>query len=140
MQITFPKEGIYSFDSMNIVCQPMNEYKAMCDVLKENVLENINLGEDLVTGTVSLDSDKILCLTIPYEKGWNLYVDGEETEILHANTMFMGVLLDAGEHTIVLEYHTYRAKWGILISIAGIAAFAAVIIIYRRKNKNGIVQ
>ena len=140
MKITFPKEGIYSFESMNVVCQPMDRYKKMCSALMKDVLKKIEIGEDQITGTISLDSDKILCLTIPYDKGWKLYVDGKETEILHANTMFMGVPLEAGKHSILLEYHTSKLKPGILISLVGVVAFAVIIIVYHRKKKHGTEQ
>ena len=87
-----------------------------------------------------MDSDKILCLTIPYDKGWKLYVDGKETEILHANTMFMGVPLEAGKHSILLEYHTSKLKAGIVISLVGVVAFVVIIIVYHRKKKHGTEQ
>ena len=66
--------------------------------MTEDVLEDVTVGEDEVTGNISLDEDKYLVLSIPYQKGWTAYVDGEETELLRANYMYMALPLSAGEH------------------------------------------
>lgn len=59
--------------------------------LKENVLKNIKMDTNTIQGNINLKKDKILCLAVPYSKGWKATVDGKEQELLQANTMYMGV-------------------------------------------------
>ncbi len=143
--ITFPEAGIYSFDSLEVICQPMENYSGQVEALRQETLTNVDLhndnevfGTNEVTGTISLSEPKILCLTVPYSKGWTAYVDGEEQELLPANTMFMALTLDEGEHEIRLVYHTPGLTAGIAVSCAGIASLALLAVCYRRKNKKTV--
>lgn len=124
--LTFPERGIYTFDSIRILCQPMADYEKQVKTLGKDVLENIDLHENsiyatnLVTGTIHLEESKYLVLSIPYSSGWTAYVDGKETGILKANYAFMALDLDAGDHEIKLYYHTPGIKAGFCISLTGL--------------------
>lgn len=98
-EISFDGPGMISFDSMELYSQSMENYPDYIEHLTENVLEDVTVGEDEVTGNISLDEDKYLVLSIPYQKGWTAYVDGEETELLRANYMYMALPLSARENT-----------------------------------------
>jgi uncharacterized membrane protein YfhO len=53
-------------------------------------------------------------MSIPYQKGWTAYVDGQETELLRANYMYMALPIEAGEHTIELKFEipgVFTALW-----------------------------
>lgn len=89
---------------MELYSQSMENYPDYIEHLTEDVLEDVTVGEDEVTGNISLDEDKYLVLSIPYQKGGIAYVDGEETELLRANYMYMALPLSAGEHSIRLTF------------------------------------
>ena len=38
------------------------------------------------------------------EKGWKMYVDGQEQPLLRANYLLRAALIPSGEHEIVMEY------------------------------------
>ena len=48
--VTFQKIGVYSYDDIQIVCQPMDGYTDEINALKENVLTDVELGNNKVTG------------------------------------------------------------------------------------------
>ena len=73
---------------MELYSQSMENYPDYIEQLTEDVLEDVTVGEDEVTGNISLDEDKYLVLSIPYQKGWTAYVDGEET--VYGITAFCG--------------------------------------------------
>jgi len=136
--ITFPTAGIYSFDDMEVICQPMTNYVSEVSALSENVLENEKHGTDSVTGTVDLSQDKVLLLTIPYDKGWTAWADGREVPVYRANVMNSALILKAGHHDIKLVYKTPGLRPGAVISLAGLAAFALMLAgqrINRRRRK-----
>jgi hypothetical protein len=48
--------------------------------------------------------------------GWQAFVDGEPTSILHANYLFRAVALPSGEHEVIIAYQPKGFYWGALIS------------------------
>lgn len=127
--ITFSEIGVYSFDSLEIICQPMEDYEIWVSNLKEKTLENLQIGTDTVAGSISLDEPAVLCLSIPYTAGWTAYVDGEAAEIYQANVKNMALVLDAGKHDIQLVYHTPYLRIGAVISLIGFGGICVLIII-----------
>lgn len=134
--LTFKTVGEYHFDDLQVICQPMDHYVEQVSALKEDVMEDIEIGTNSVTGTVNLEESKILCLTIPYDKGWTAYVDGVETPLCQANVMYMALPLKAGNHTIELHYQTYGLKIGALLSVCGFGLFVVMIIVQTQSRKN----
>jgi len=134
IKITFGIEGTYSLDSLQVVCQPMSAYPAQAKALKQTALKNVHVSIDRVTGTISADKAKLLCLTIPYSNGWTAQVDGKKAEVLNVNTMWSGLYLPAGNHTITLQYETPYFRQGLILSIVGFALLAAVIVFHERRR------
>lgn len=133
--LTFDRRKELACEEILIYCQPMEQLKTYTDALKEDVLENVEILTNKVKGTISLTEDKLLALSIPYAGGWTAYVDGEKTELLRTNLMYMGLPLSAGEHTIELCYKIPGIGVSLLISAAGIVIFISALVI-RRKRKN----
>jgi uncharacterized membrane protein YfhO len=142
IKLTFSETGTYSFDSIGIVCQPMDNYADQISALKSSSLENVEIGTDTVSGTITLDQPKFLCFSIPYSKGWTAYVDGEEATVYRANVKNMALSLDEGTHDIVLTYHTPYRKMGVIVSACGFVLFIAIgsFEIHRRKKRNGNIR
>lgn len=132
--IDFPLRGIYSFRSINVYAIPMNGYEDRIKALQENTLQDIQFGIDTVSGTISVDENKILCVATPYSKGWSVYVDGEKQQILCVNKHYLGVALPIGDHNISFRYSTPYKQEGFIISVFGIAVLAVLIIPRERKS------
>ena len=143
LRIKFPQIGINRFEQFGIFVQPMEQYEALVQERGEDVLEELDLHNDnevfatgLVTGKITLAEPKLLCMASPPSKGWTAYVDGEKRELVTANIMSMALPLEAGEHTIRLEYRTPGLTAGLLCSAAG-CCFLAGILLYRRRKSTG---
>ncbi|MDR0890503.1 MAG: YfhO family protein [Oscillospiraceae bacterium] len=137
LTIKFPETGEFTFDSLELISQPMDEMAGRIAALKEDVLENVRMEENRVSGTIALDSQKLLCLSIPYSDGWSATVDGKSAGVLQTNTMYCGLLLEPGTHEIVLLYRTPYLTAGILCSLAGLALFT-LLVVYRVRKKRRI--
>lgn len=138
IDISFQVRGVYTFDSIKIICQPMHNYVNQVEALRKNTLQNMNIGTDNVTGNITLEKPGLLCFSIPYSIGWRAYVDGNETKLYQANIMYMALDLDAGTHEIELVYRTPLKRTGIYVSLFGIVIFVMLIIVNEqklRKNK-----
>lgn len=85
-----------------------------------------------LTGTVTTAVDKQLMFTsIPYDEGWNVYVDGEKVEIYEANKSLVAFYIDgSGEHHVEMKYMPTTVALGITVSIASLAIFLILLIIH----------
>ena len=145
IRLKFSRPGIYSFRSLQVVCQPMEAYPAQAEALREYVMEETDLHElpgsgatDRITGKVTLPERRLLCLQIPRCRGMRAFVDGRETELLQADTMFSALLLEAGTHEIELRYRTPGLAAGAAVSVIAFVIFFAVLC--RRSKGRGDPQ
>ena len=134
--ITFEQPGTYRFDDIEVVEQSFDGYEEKVNALRKNSLENVKIKTNKITGDISLDKEKLLCLNIPYSDGWKLKVDGKETRLKKVNYMNSGVILKAGKHKIELTYSTPGVKIGLLLTIVGILILLIIIIVYKVSRKN----
>ena len=58
-----------------------------------------------------------LMTSIPYEKGWTVKVDGEETQIMNIKDAYIGVDLSMGYHELEFSFQTPWLIPGLLISV-----------------------
>lgn len=135
--LDLPYAGRYSFDSLQIFCLPLADSPAQVDALREDVLDAVTFGTNTVTGSIKLDEEKLLCLSIPYSSGWSALVDGSPAPLLRADTMYMALSLTPGAHTIELHYQTPGLKAGLFLSLSGLVLWCSLHLILRRKRKAG---
>lgn len=134
--VSFTNPAALSFDSMNFYAVPEADYERAVRALRENVLEDILMGKDEIRGRVSLKEDAILQLSIPFNGGWQAEADGEKAKLTPSDLMYTALPLSAGNHEIVLRYHTPWLLPGIILSLVSAGGAAAACIIGRRKKKS----
>lgn len=70
-------------------------------------------GPNQVTTRFKATSPGFLVLTDVFYPGWNAYLDGVETPIMHANYAFRAVRVPQGNHTVTFRYDPVSFKLGI---------------------------
>ena len=133
--ITFKGKGSFTCNSFKVYCQPMKNYDTYIKNLTENKLENIKIDSNKITGNIFLNKEKLLVLSIPYQKGWTAYVDGQKADIQKVNLMYMGIFLEPGEHEITLQFKRPGITASLCLSASGIVIFIIALIIRRRRIK-----
>ena len=107
------------------------------NTINENgVLEVSENSERYIKGTINLAKGKMLYTSIPYDKGWSVYVDGEklsDENIVKIGNALMGVYMESGEHTVEFKYTPRGLILGIGISVIGLAILIAFIIFKKKK-------
>lgn len=132
--ISFSKTGKFHLKGIQVYAMPMNDYEEQIRERKNEALENVELGNNRITGTLNSSRDTLLVLSIPYSKGWSAYVNGVKTGLLQANVMYMGLPLTAGSNKIELRYETPFLRAGIGVSAAGWLLFICFILFHRIKQ------
>ncbi|MDU1041953.1 MAG: YfhO family protein [Clostridiales bacterium] len=99
---------------------------------------NIDSFSDIkIEGSFTVDSDSRYMFTIPFEKGWEVYIDGVKQDTKEALGAFLSVNVSAGKHKVVLKYFPKGLRSGIVVSLASIGILTTIIILTRRKKVNG---
>ncbi|MGN0975838.1 MAG: YfhO family protein [Gemmiger sp.] len=133
--IVLPFAGYYHFDSLTVEYQPVDGLQGRAAALSQESLQNVNLGINCISGTIRVNSDKLLVVQVPYSSGWSATVDGQPARVLRVDTAFLGLELTPGEHTVELRYQTPGLGAGMALSAAGLVAFAAITLAGRRKKR-----
>ncbi len=134
-KIILPKKGKYYFDSIEIIAQPTSKLSTYVDALSNEALQGVSIENNKITGRIETKEDKMLCFSIPYSTGWKAYVNGEEVEVIKANTMYMAIPLSAGKSRVTLCYVSPGLKAGMIVSICGIILLLLIIIVQIRKYR-----
>lgn len=113
-------------------------------MLNQEILENFinNLSaqtfqldsytDTCIKGHISVQNAGELVLSIPYEPGWRILVDGKKSDIDLFEDMMISVFLTEGEHEITLQYYPSGLNIGILISIISCLLFSLTVILRKK--------
>ena len=134
--LEFENLGTYRLKDLKIYAVLMQDYEQDINNLRKSNFEVVEYKNGYLKGNAKVETDGILQFSTIYNKGWKVYVDGEETNTFIANKYFLGIKINQGEHIIELKYSTPYQKEGIIISIIGILALTGIIIIERLKEKS----
>ena len=131
--VKFAQKGVYTFSDLSVYAIPMNGFAEKITALKEDTLQNMKLGTDSMSGTITLSKAKILCFATPYSSGWKACIDGKETEVYCLNERYPGIVIEKGYHTVEFKYQMPYKKAGFIVSVIGILGLAAIIFFDAKK-------
>ncbi|MBQ7679227.1 MAG: YfhO family protein, partial [Butyrivibrio sp.] len=125
--IEFPANGKYSFDHLAVVSRPMDgigsqlAQKAAARIPAVDMHENpVSHATAEITCTASASEDALMVFTLPYTRGYTIYVDGERAPLLKTDAMFLSTPVQAGTHDIRITYRTPGLAAGLICSLLGI--------------------
>ena len=109
-----------------------DKYIEAINELKKNEFNITKYNKDNhIEGNIDVNNDKnVLLLTIPYDKGWNIYVDDNKVNYDICFDSFICLDLDKGKHNIKMNYVPSGFIVGLIISSL---AFIVTIIYIRKK-------
>ena len=107
-------------------------FKKAIDKLKEHQLKETYMEGNTVKGKINIDKEGTLLVSVPYDKGWNVYVDGKKVNQKKIAGGLTGIDLKEGTHIIYMKFYCPGIKLGFVISIITICGIS----IYVIKNKN----
>ena len=139
VRLNFLSPGEYEFDDISLITVPKKDVLARLKERKENSMKQIQYEGNHFRGVYHAKKDQILCVTIPYSKGWKATVNGNRTKIYKANGMFMGIVMKKGTQSVRLDYETPGLKIGAWISLVawiGLEMYGLYFEKYRKKLLN----
>jgi uncharacterized membrane protein YfhO len=129
-------------DSNNLYVIPKDSYVYYIDMEvfqdaftrlgQTQLMINEESTDSHIFGTVNTTSNRQLMFTsIPYDEGWNIYVDGEKVELFEANNSLISFYVEgAGVHTVEMKYMPKTVALGIIVSLTCLGIFILILIAY----------
>ena len=139
VRLNFLSPGEYEFDDISLITVPKKDVLAKLKERKKNSMKQIQYDGNHFRGVYHAKKDQILCVTIPYSKGWKATVNGKRAKIYKANGMFMGIVMKKGTQSVRLDYETPGLKIGAWISLVawiGLGIYGLYFEKYRKKLLN----
>ncbi|MDD4461907.1 MAG: YfhO family protein [Eubacteriales bacterium] len=110
-------------------------FEQAIETLRSRSLQLEDWSDTRIRGSVTADEEGMLLLTIPYDQGWTLKVNGEAHDYEALDHGLIMVELPAGRHQIEL---TYRPPWlirSLLISLVSLLVTVGLLL-YTRKRRD----
>lgn len=102
-------------------------------IISKDTLKVTDWDERSLEGTIEASRDGVLVMSVPYEEGWEMEIDGEKNEIDQlAGEIFIATNLDKGKHTIALKFTPPGFIPGLLMTIAAMLLLAGICILWPR--------
>jgi uncharacterized membrane protein YfhO len=130
-QRVMPRDSVISIERLS--------FDAFIEKTKSNQEEALNITEFkqyYIKGNVSTKNDKFMVLTIPYDGGWSVKIDGKTETVKKCDIAFCGFELPAGNHVVELEYGAGGWGWMKIFSVAVTVMFYLAFV-FRRKIFKG---
>lgn len=108
------------------------------DKLSEGQILTEVFEDNYIKGTVVSNTDGVLYTSIPYDKGWSVYIDGEKVQkddILKIGQAMLGVNISRGSHTVEFEYNAPGLSLGIKISLFSLIILLILAFLNKRRRK-----
>lgn len=87
--------------------------------LKNGQLEYTKFDDTIIEGSFVAEKDEVLFTTIPYDIGWNVYIDGEKVkkdDLVKISDSLLGIKITRGEHSIKFIYQAKFLNETLIIS------------------------
>ena len=98
--------------------------------IKNGVIQ-FSVTKEGFTAKTRYDSEKLVCFSVPYCKGWSAEINGVPAEVDKINGGLCGIRVPEGLCEITFTYRTPGLTVGIICTIAGILLFAVYTVIVK---------
>jgi len=109
-------------------------YDEIYEKLADEQLEITDFSDKKIKGKINAKKSGVLYFSIPYEKGWTVYIDGKKADTCKVLDAMLGVKVEAGEHTVRLEYVPEGFTVGMIATVSS-AVITGGLIWYERRRK-----
>ncbi len=103
--------------------------------LSDEALNVTKYSSTEIEGTVNVNKSGTLLTSIPYEKGWKVYVDGKKADTKEVMGAFLAANVDEGSHNIKLVYSPEGFVTGCILGVTAFLIFVLLCVFDYRKSK-----
>ena len=141
ISVTVPYDNANGTVKMFVYTLNDKVFKKGYNKLSDGQLITETFEDTYIKGTVVTEKDVILYTSIPYDKGWSVYVDGEKVDqdnILKIGQAMLAINVDRGAHEVVFKFEARGLKLGIMVSIATLALLIFIMLMTKKRKEKGL--
>lgn len=102
---------------------------------------DVKVKGDLITVNATADNnDQMLLLSIPYSRGFNVYVNDKKVDAERVLDTFMAIPLEKGKNEIRMTYRSYGLLPGLVIAAIGVILLIFISVIIKKYKKILILE
>lgn len=134
LEITFSK-GVASIQDIHIYEW---DYEDLQNGIQKIAPFEIDMNQtkgDKIVGDISVEEDGYFVLSIPYDLGFEIEVDGKIVPYEKVNTAFIGFTIETGEHHIVITYEAPYYRVGKIVSFVSFGLYILYLVLYKKYQK-----
>ena len=110
-----------------------NFERAYC-ALADEQLHITDFTDRDIKGEITVNEDGIMFLSIPFEKGWKVYIDGEKAETFKLLQSMTGVRVPKGSHSVRLKYTPEGFPLGVTITFLSLGLVLLTVFCDKRRR------
>ena len=135
--ITLENKGVYEFDEISVFALDISERDETLYSPDNNEISGLAFSENKISINTSLKEKQFVRFSMPYSKGWKIFIDGKETKSYRCNIAFIGTFVDSGKHSVILKYSTPFLNAGLIMSLLGLIILVALCFYLKlKRNEN----
>lgn len=104
------------------------------DTLSVRHLTDVEYDSTHLSGKLQLAEAGRLILSVPYEKGWTVMLNGEEVEPKLFGGALMAFDLEPGTYELAMQYTPAGSVAGIVVTVVSVTVFVVMILANRKKS------
>jgi len=148
--VNTPKEEMTALDSLNTHDMAVASI-SFANILKPNfttdptaTIELVKNENDVVTYRSKSATEQLAVFSeVYYDKGWNAYVDGKQTPFAKVDYVLRGMMVPAGEHTIVFKFEpkSHAIGWTVTTICSAIMIamlLATIFLFFKRRGQTAL--
>ena len=134
----------YKYDSLSEDASGLNEYlfSALDSRIYEDAIKKIKEktsytsltnNDSILKAKVKTEED-VLLISIPYDKGLHIEIDGKEVNYFRVLETLVGIDIESGTHVVEITYEPQGLKCGLFLSLISLLVTFLIAYISKRKK------
>ena len=133
--VTLENKGVYEFDEISVFALDVSERDEKFNQSDTDEISSLAFAENKISLETSLNEKQFVRFSMPYSKGWKIFIDGKETKSHRCDIAFIGTFVDSGNHSVVLKYSTPFLTAGLITSFIGLIALVTLCFYLKSRKK-----
>ena len=136
IQIVISTEDLsgFCFEEAQFYALDLEKLSEVTKKMQENKVNNLEMKNGRVCINTNVGVSKNVFISIPYDEGWKIKVNGIEIEPDLLADCFYSIHVEAGYNEIIMEYKILYKSEGIIVSIIGVFGIVFMEIIIKRNR------
>lgn len=114
------------------------KYNTFYDMISDSTYQITSMEADNIKGEITVKEEGIMLTSVQDMKGFDVFVDGQQTNYKTIGGALIGIPLTLGTHSVEFQYHTQGFTAGCILSCVGILIF--IVMCFANKRKRGDIS